>query len=69
MNNSSAKISEEDYYADEPVTKEPQKCPFPECDFSSMRNALMKRHLYEAHDVSSNDNVDSSPPSKKIKIN
>ena len=68
LNNSSAKISEEDYYADEPVTKEPQKCPFPECDFSSMRNALMKRHLYEAHDVSSNDNVDSSPPRKKIKI-
>ena len=68
MNNSSAKNSEEDYYADEPVTKEPQKCPFPECDFSSMRNALMKRHLYEAHDVSSNDNVDSSPPRKKIKI-
>ena len=66
--NSSAKITEEDYYVDEPVTKEPQKCPFPECDFSSMRNALMKRHLYEAHDVSSNDNLDSSPPRKKIKI-
>ena len=55
--------SEEEFYAEE--EKEPQKCPFPECDFSSMRNALMKRHLFESHDVTNDE--PASPPRKKIK--
>jgi hypothetical protein len=33
------------------VSREPIKCPFPECDVVHLRTALMKRHLCEAHNI------------------
>jgi hypothetical protein len=31
--------------------KEPQKCPFSDCEVMHVRSALMKRHLFEAHNI------------------
>ena len=47
-------INEDFYYEDgAPGSRsmEPQKCPFPDCDVSHMRSALLKRHLYEDHNI------------------
>lgn len=56
---------EEDYYYEDgaPGSKvaETQVCPFPECEVTHMRSALMKRHLVEDHDV-------DEPEKKKAKI-
>ena len=31
--------------------KEPEKCPYPDCYVTHVRSALMKRHLFEAHQI------------------
>ncbi len=31
--------------------QEPQKCPFPDCEVSHLRSALLKRHLFEEHQI------------------
>ena len=47
--------SEDFYYEDgapgSSRSTEPQKCPFPDCEVSHMRSALLKRHLFEDHNV------------------
>ena len=47
--------SEDFYYEDgapgSSRSTEPQECPFPDCEVSHMRSALLKRHLFEDHNV------------------
>ena len=47
--------SEDFYYEDgapgSSRSTEPQTCPFPDCEVSHMRSALLKRHLFEDHNV------------------
>ena len=41
-------------YDDHPrnaVSREPIKCPYPDCDVVHLRTALMKRHLCDAHNI------------------
>jgi hypothetical protein len=57
LNRTSEVPMTEDFYYEDGLpgsrqqAAEPQKCPFPECSVSSMRSALLKRHLFEAHNI------------------
>ncbi len=61
-------IMSDDFYYEEglpgsrPVPSEPEKCPFPECNVTHVRSALMKRHLSSVH------NVGEAATSKSVKI-
>ena len=68
--------SEDFYYEDgAPGSRstEPQDCPFPDCEVSFMRSALLKRHLAEEHNVQNvsaeltAEVLENSAGSKKIK--
>ncbi len=51
---SAGKTDEDDDYPYRNKVKEPIKCPYPDCQEVTMRSALMKRHLFEAHAIQQN---------------
>ncbi len=50
----------------EPVSRE-MKCPYPGCDVTEARSALMKRHLFEKHNIQQNVTV-ALPKMNEVKV-
>jgi len=45
----------------------PRECPFPECEVSYMRSALLKRHLHEEHNLQNMEDFDLESKKDVIK--